>query len=521
MPVRSSGCYLSEQSGGIEFRDQTSITVRRAKGHPKAKDGVDDVPCTSPPTKDLSLSLTLIKPAHTSIPWIGEELLQQMPMPMPVLPANMLSPAAFRSQLYSEFIDIYIPKTDRLDHFSSFFERIAAIPTEQPALLESLDALSLATLGSLSKDKTLLNLSVRTYGRALKSLGMAISRAAGDENVVNSDDLLATASVLSTCALYDEIGQHADGWGKHVKGCQQLITARSPESIKSELSLLLFHNTRHGALICALIERKAPLMARPDWRSVALRSPIQDTSALFYDIAIQIPGMLERYDSLIGDPLLASLDSDTTLSRVDGILVECQRLESDLHSWLTNWQFRTLFGQACTAHENGILYRETSIDEFPTFTSLCADRTFETAFMFPSFAVAYWLCTHWLCLHFLRTTIQSLHNLRQVIDETWYPEPGDLVAEDELLMLTFNICKCIPYFCEPVSCSTGQCGSFLPIRTAAIYFTLHGHWKHAKWVGAIRNSIFVKGMSPPNVREPPSMLSNLKKPLYTRSVLSV
>ena len=488
--------YRAAVAGGIEFRDQTSITVQRAKNQQKPK-GVDDVA--------KNLSLVRAKPGGSYIPFLGDELLHRMTMP-----ATILSPTAFRSQLYSEFIDIYLPRTPpgTLDDHFSFFKRLATMPTEHPALLESLDALSLVTVGNQNKDPTLLNLSVRTYGRALNSLGKAISRCTGDD--VNSDDLLATTSVLATCALYDEIGQHADGWGQHVKGCQQLIAARKPESIQSELSLLLFTNTRHSAFCFALIERKAPLLARPDWRAVALKSPIQDVSILFYDTAIQIPGMLERYDSLISDPLLASLDSYAVLSSLDEILHECQRLDSELREWYSSWKLYASLGEAgSTTTADGNLYHETSIDDFPTFTSLCIDRTFDTAFMFASFPIAYLSSIYWICLHFLRTTIQSLHTLRNVVDQTWYPEPHELVSADELLEYVFNLCKCIPYFCEPISSTTGQIGSFLPMRTAAIYFTSYGHWKYAKWIGAIRDSIFVKGLSPPNVKDPPDMVLRL------------
>ncbi|KAK4542096.1 hypothetical protein LTR36_007127 [Oleoguttula mirabilis] len=383
------------------------------------------------------------------MPWLGEELI------MPILPAHMLSPAAMRSQLYSEFMDIYLPRTGRLDHFS-FFEFIATMPTTEPALLESMDALSLVTVGSLNKDRTLLNLSSRTYGRALRSLAKSLTKPA---EALRSDELLATTTVLATCALYDEIGQHADGFFQHVNGCQQLIAARGPQSIKSELSLLLFSNTKHGALCSALIERKAPLMARPDWRAVALTSPLQDSSTLFYDTAIQIPGVLERLDQVIHDPNTTSPRIETTALDVDNLLSECERLENELRNFFADWQLRALLDDGFTPMNNsGVLYSEQPIDDFPTFTSLCSDRTFDTAFLFPSFPVAYLTSLYWMCLYLLRTSAQGLHKLRHEIDETWHPSPDSAVTEDELLVYAINLCKCVPFFCEPISSSTGMIG---------------------------------------------------------------
>ena len=111
--------YRAEQPGGIEFRDQTGITVKRAKNQQKQKGAIEEVARTLPPTKDLSL--VRAKPVGSPIPWIGDELLQRM-----TVPATMLSPTAFRSQLYSEFIDLYLPRTRAgiLDDHFSFFKHL-------------------------------------------------------------------------------------------------------------------------------------------------------------------------------------------------------------------------------------------------------------------------------------------------------------------------------------------------------------------------------------------------------------
>ena len=104
---------------------------------------------------------------------------------------------------------------------------MAALPTQQPALTEALDALSLVAVGSLHKDKAVLNQSVNRYGKALSSLAKALTKP----GVAESDEVFAATSVLATCALYDQIGSHDNGWGKHVNGSQQLIAARGPKSM--------------------------------------------------------------------------------------------------------------------------------------------------------------------------------------------------------------------------------------------------------------------------------------------------
>ncbi|KAH9818579.1 GAL4-like Zn(II)2Cys6 (or C6 zinc) binuclear cluster DNA-binding domain [Teratosphaeria destructans] len=104
------------------------------------------------------------------------------------------------------------------------------------------------------------------------------------------------------------------------------------------------------------------------------------------------------------------------------------------------------------------------------------------------------------------------------MDPTWWPKDSSSVPEPEILGYVIHLCKTIPFFCEPVTSNAGHIGIFLPMRTAAIYFTQHNHWREAKWVGAVRKSVFTKGLSPPQVRDPPGALSKMHRlPGWDRS----
>ncbi|KAH9818578.1 GAL4-like Zn(II)2Cys6 (or C6 zinc) binuclear cluster DNA-binding domain [Teratosphaeria destructans] len=399
MPLRSSGCFLcrkrkircdetrpgcrrcathgvpcpgykSEQRNGIEFRHQTSITVRRAQdsyqsrktGNSSSSDGdvggpdvsllaVSPTPRTSVISSSSSGAGHGARPAACSnmmngaVAIVGEELLSRALMWPAQPPERVFSPSTNRSQLYASFLDLYLPQKTRarIDTFS-FFATIADLPSNQPALRQALDAMSLITIGSSVKDRNLIEQALRSYGQALGSLAHAIAR----QDPVDNDGLLATVEVLGACALYDEIGQQSKGWGSHVKGSvslvleryivfkphtdchlacqQQLLAARGPESVKSGVSILLLSSAKHSALVWALIERKAPVLARPDWRAIACRSPLQDSSVAFYDAALQVPGLLEQYDALLEAPTLSIGD-------IDKLLSECDRLEAQLRIW--------------------------------------------------------------------------------------------------------------------------------------------------------------------------------------------
>lgn len=293
---------------------------------------------------------------------------------------------------------------------------------------------------------------------------------------------------LAACELYEEIASVGKGWMRHVQGANQLVAARGPHSLKSELALLLYSNMRHGALLHALISRKAPFMAAPEWRKLAHLVPrsINDESVQFYDVAIQIPGLLQKHDEI-------EIDAPSAVADIDKFLEESARLETQLRNWWTDWQ-----AGATVDNHNDCELRP--IDDFPTFTSLVSDRTIDHAFTFPDFMVAYLYSVCWMVMHYLRSNIQSLQKLRHRILVDWYPEPDDVVLEDELLGYALSLYQCIPFFVEPISNSSGHIGIFMPMRTAAVYFTDRGHWRWLKWIGAVRNNVFVKGLVPPGVK---------------------
>ncbi|KAI7341220.1 hypothetical protein KC315_g254 [Hortaea werneckii] len=554
MPLRSTGCYTCRKrkircdetrphcrkcaTHGVscpgyrdpddDFRDQTSITAEKAEIKYRARaiekgkrGGIGDVKIIA--EYDMQPKAGAITPCKTSYTRRTSET-QHHPSAI----RDLLSPAVVRTQLYSTFMTIYLPqKTSRIDHFS-FYELLASrrpSTTDSPGAAEgvetvlssSLDALSLVTIGATSHNQTFLDQSVRAYCSALTRLRHTLTKPGALQN----DDVLAATNVLSQCALYEEIAQRAEGWTAHTAGCQQLIAARGgPGSLQSPLATLMFSSLRHSALCAGLISRKAPLMAQPQWRRKARETLVNgalqeglmgtgERSVEFYDAAIQVPGLLERYDDLVMGMGVGS----TTVMDLEGFLVECRSIEGKMRDCFWGWGFEHAFLQEPWTYdlqqeeagggENSTFFTEEPIENFPTFCQVFPDKqTFPHAYAFPNFSIGYLASLYWMCVHFVRTTVQQTHKLRHDLDKTWYPDPGEEVNEQELLELIFHLCKTFPFFCEPISGSTGHIGIFLPMRTAAMYFTQRGHWKFARWVGMIRNCVFTKGLAPPNVGDP-------------------
>ncbi|KAM3414985.1 hypothetical protein BST61_g10122 [Cercospora zeina] len=386
-------------------------------------------------------------------------------MSLYALPQYMPSDAAEKAMIYSTFVDTYMPKhrPERDAHFS-FLEHLITSPGLRPEVSQALDALCLVQVGSIFHDQTLLKQSVRMYAKALT--GLVRTLGTQDPSAFLKDDyVLATVTLLASCEFFDEISQMGEGWSKHLQGSQQLLKARGPESINTKMSLMLYSNMRHGGLSHALIARKGTFLSRPEWRALAWRDEIRDASTAFYEYALQVPDLLEGWDDYV------------------------QQGE-------TNVDFRLQAKSSGKA-----LYTLAHIEEFQPFCKLISDRTVDKAFMFSSFMVAYLVSVYWDVMHFLRTTIKALHHARHQVQSDWFPAPEDAVTQDELMEYVMNMMRCFPFFCEPTSSSTGQIGIFLPLRTAAFYCLEHGHWPLMKWLGAVRDGIFTKGMRPPSVRE--------------------
>ncbi|KAK3117872.1 hypothetical protein LTR53_000285 [Teratosphaeriaceae sp. CCFEE 6253] len=388
----------------------------------------------------------------------------------------MLEGGVNRTVFWSAFIDLHVPKKCNLqcDRFS-FFKLCMELPTAQPSLLHGLDTLSLIQIGSITNDKRLLKEATQTYAKALKALRHALSV----QELLHDDHILAAVMVLKVCEFYTELASPKGvGWGEHVRGAQHLLALRGPASVQTDVALELFANARHGALCHGLLTRRASAFAQPSWSAVSRRGKVTDQSSSLHDIAIRIPGLLEQYDGL--DP-----QRHGHVDEIDAFLAEARSIEQGMRTWLSNWAA----GQ----------YETRSVDEFANFSSLCSDRTFGTAHMFKDFMVAYLHSTYWICMSFLRTTVRGLHAARAVSVRGYMPSPGQAVREEEILEYIVNMCQCIPYFCEPASSTMGCISIFLPLRTAALYFTGQGMLARARWVGNVRRSCLNKGLAPPSI----------------------
>ncbi|CAK4014036.1 hypothetical protein TI39_contig476g00019 [Lecanosticta acicola] len=449
--------YRLPAPGQVEFHDQTESTVRRAHEQYKTKAPPIVLPTrpfstTSPKNSSTLTTTSDDDPTTTTTTKYGQvvilhrnESLMDFADSMALFsnPTYLPSPAVEKSLIYSAFMETYVPqRTGPGDSQFSFLQHLISTPGLRSEVSDSLDALSMVQVGSIYKDPNLLKSAVKAYSKSLGGLLRTMSTGRG--GVVRDDYVLATVSILGICEFYDEIAQVGDGWMKHIEGSQRVLAARGPSSIQSDLALLLFSNMRHGALSHALIARKACFLGTPEWRAVAWRVSYVDMATLFYDTALQVPAFLERHDKL--DP-----ESPTYIEDIDAALKEGKRLGTELREWMEDFKVRSKLLDPAEPE----IFWLTKIEDFPTFTSLVSDRTIDEAYMFPSFPVAYLVIVCWDVQHFLRSAIQSLHTSRYKASSGWFPDPGEVVTDEELTTYVMDMCRCFPYLCEPfeIRCS--------------------------------------------------------------------
>ena len=351
--------------------------------------------------------------------------------------SSFMSPEAERVNLHGNFISIHLPAENNSESMSwlGIFSYLATHSQNNPALRHGMNALSLVQVGSLQKDKRLVRRGQAEYGAALQAVARDITR--GDNNA-NSDELLAAVNLLATCEMYGDIG-NAGGWLWHRDGIARICAARGPDSLSSELANILFDDLRHGAVVACIIERRASFLEQPQWRAKALqRSDGKDRSVLFYDSAVQVPGILERFDKL-------DLQAVDAIADVSEMMADTVRLTDEMREFYESWQPSSI-------GRNGRMERElVPIEVFSAFTSICADRTLDYAYMFGDFFLGYIYCMYWMCLFHLRRTLQGLHaHMNYLCD--WLPEEEDAVPEAEIFGYMLDMCRCIPFFRDPDLC---------------------------------------------------------------------
>ena len=192
------------------------------------------------------------------------------------------------------------------------------------------------------------------------------------------------------------------------------------------------------------------------------------------DLAVHIPGVLEAADDALIRHSVSAMTQ--TKDRCMAILFQLE----DFAASRFGGEFRP---------DPELL----DITLFQRFHRLCGDMTFPQAFQFETFIVAYVQTLYWLCLCFVQATLLSL--LRFVPDA----HSADMMQTTgaNILRNIHNLCRTIPYFCEPNAGSIGLFATFMPLTFASTFFENQNMHTELRWCRSVSTAIYSHGIAPP------------------------
>ncbi len=99
----------------------------------------------------------------------------------------------------------------------------------------------------------------------------------------------------------------------------------------------MLERNRSNMITAAIVRHERTFLAQPEWKSIPWsRNPgAKSALQLLLDTMVELPGMLEYRDKLLGLKKAASPEAGPLTSRVRERLLQ---LMHELHEWRTNWQ---------------------------------------------------------------------------------------------------------------------------------------------------------------------------------------
>lgn len=200
-----------------------------------------------------------------------------------------------------------------------------------------------------------------------------------------------------------------------------------------------------------------------------------DGMTLLLDLATEVPGLLERADDL------TSSDQHSDAAKlIEDMLALAGKIDRWHNSW-SSWLVRSGF-------------TVVAMERFPYMkTILGDDTTFEHAYKFPGFGVAYLHLIYWTCLCFLYAEILKIKGRYRDVPCS---KPVMQIHRD-LFQHVINMCQAVPWCCQPAAGSTGRFSLFVPLGFATKYFAKAGMFPQQKWCEKVGTIIYSSGIGPP------------------------
>lgn len=235
--------------------------------------------------------------------------------------------------------------------------------------------------------------------------------------------------------------------------------------MESKFAQALLHNTRQPSVTDSILKRKPNLFSQPEWIAAANKSPSLGVSLT--NLALQIPGLLEKVDESEGDD-----------ARALPILSELNTLHKDLHDWLTRFYMLTNMEEA--------KHQKCSLDRFPRFRELCGGlaHVFPEAIEFPSFISATSHVYAWTCILLVRKAILTVSE-RYAHPSVW-SKGLKAAMTASVTQSAIDLCQAVPYLSLPEHLSCGILSCSAPLYFASEWFEEQNSVQRLAWTRHVR-----------------------------------
>ncbi|KAK5046525.1 hypothetical protein LTR84_008328 [Exophiala bonariae] len=405
-----------------------------------------------------------------------------------VLPGS-LNRHVVLSQCRSLFWDLYNPTGDcvcrdpyivKCGHPMNWTEVIHSVAEEDSSLKDAFSALSISRVGQGHKDFRLVHESTRLYGRALKELQLALY----DPQRMHSNHVLMACMLLGLYELFEGPAFHSKSWIAHAQGAARLIELRGPARHQEWDAHHPFLAARIPTIYASILSRQATYLASEDWLSVPWEKQSRTYFDRLIDMAVQVPGLLEKFD------LILDKDQDIEFDLLQ-VLEECKDLQIRMNRWKDGTK-----GSAVPR-----VQKHDSSD--PSGYPFETDLWFENH-LFVQARVFYYTCS--LALAEAATGIVRALDLRDHhLPDT--AEPNPLLELFTAEKHAANICRSVPYCIQPEMSALGANIINFPANLAYAFYQRAGHRSVVRWLVKAFEDVKARGVHVENIVQDLSDLS--------------
>ena len=232
------------------------------------------------------------------------------------------------------FLQIYLPQSSTIssnftlkDPWLTQWRSIIVTTSNNSVLVrKTIAALGLSCLGNQSSDMPMIHQGTKLYGIVLTQLNETLRNSCvvpPNANVTAAIQLMGLYEQFNGFSSSASISQSLN-WQAHVLGMKKLFEMSGPYAFMTEPAFSIFRACQTAQFASAFAARKATTLSASQWRTIPWLQHEKDARDLLFDVAFQLPAMVERADGF---------DNAKSEQDIVQLLIDLQNLRSQLEAW--------------------------------------------------------------------------------------------------------------------------------------------------------------------------------------------